>query len=292
MRNLVFIIGTGRCGSSFVHEVLAKHEEMGFISNIEDNIRFINRHGRWNNYLYRTFLGNFTRKGGVRFAPSEAYKLISREVSMIYANSHRDLLGSDVTPWIEKRFQNFFKVRNDVQNKQVFSHKYTGWPRIEFFQEIFPDAKFINIVRDGRAVANSWLQMDWWGGYRGSENWLWGRLPEELEEVWKAAGQDYAHLAGISWKILMEAFHRAETKISSEKYLKLRYEDILENPEDEFKKMIEFCDLEWSSQFDKQFSKQKISKSRSRSFEKDLTATQLDLIEHTLSDLLEQYGYK
>ena len=47
--NLVFIIGTGRCGSSFVHEVLAKHEDFGFVSNIEDNFPRINTYGKWNN---------------------------------------------------------------------------------------------------------------------------------------------------------------------------------------------------------------------------------------------------
>ncbi|RMD65104.1 hypothetical protein D6833_03435, partial [Candidatus Parcubacteria bacterium] len=83
--DLVFVIGTGRCGSTLVHEVLARHEEFGFVSNIEDNFPAVNRLGRWNNRLYRSLLGLQTRKGGLRFAPSEAYRIITREVSPINA---------------------------------------------------------------------------------------------------------------------------------------------------------------------------------------------------------------
>jgi hypothetical protein len=291
MQNMVFIIGTGRCGSTFVHEILAKHESMGFISNIEDNLSLINKNGRWNNALYRSFLGNHTLKGALRFAPSEGYKIISQEVSPIYANSNRDLIASDVSPWLKSRFQNFFESRDSIQNKPVFSHKYTGWPRMSFFKEIFPDAKFIHIVRDGRAVANSWLQMPWWGGYRGPENWLWGELPEEYRMEWNSRGNTYPHLAAISWKVLMEAFENAEHAFDSSSYLKIRYEDILEHPREKFEEMLAFSGLEWTDKFEKSFSKQVIKKGRSRAFEEDLNGKQLDDIEYSLSEILSRYNY-
>lgn len=291
MDNLLFIIGTGRCGSSFVHEILAKHASMGFVSNIEDNFSFFNKNGRWNNLLYRSVLGSRTKKGGLRFAPSEAYSLISKEVSPIYANSNRDLVGIDVSPWLKERFVTFFEARDHIQKKPIFSHKYTGWSRISFFQEIFPNAKFIHIVRDGRAVANSWLQMPWWGGYRGPENWLWGALSEEYAEEWHSRGRTYPHLAALSWKILMESFEVAEEGLNKGNYLKIRYEDILENPREQFEQMLHFSGLQWDRQFEKTFSKQVIKKGRSRAFEQDLTTAQLDDMEYSLSELLERYSY-
>jgi len=47
----------------------------------------------------------------------------------------------------------FGYVRIDSQKKPVFIHKYTGWSRIAFFKEIFPEARFVHVIRDGRAVA-------------------------------------------------------------------------------------------------------------------------------------------
>lgn len=291
MNNLVFIIGTGRCGSTFVHEILAKHREIGFISNIEDNFRFINQNGRWNNALYRSDLGKYTKKGGLRFAPSEAYKLISREVSPIYANSNRDLTSEDVTPWLSSRFRTLFESRDALQNKAIFSHKYTGWSRIRFLKEIFPEAKFIHIVRDGRAVANSWLQMPWWGGYRGPENWLWGELPPEYSEEWNSHGRTYPHLAAMSWKILMNSYHQSELDLTQDNYLKIRYEDILARPQEKFENILSFCNLEWTLDFSNAFKRQEIKTSRSRAFERDLTRNQVKVIEACIGDLLSEYNY-
>jgi hypothetical protein len=291
MDNMVFIVGTGRCGSTFVHEVLARHEAMGFVSNIEDNLPLINTLGRWNNALYRSPLGSFTRKGSLRFAPSEAYRLISKEVSPIYADPCRDLVASDVTPWLERRFRDFFERRAIAQAKPVFSQKYTGWPRIGFFARIFPEARFINVVRDGRAVANSWLQMPWWGGYRGPENWLWGPLTAEQQEEWRASGYSFPRLAALSWKILMTAFHHAESELGEDRYLKIRYEDILEDPEQQFERMLRFCSLTSTAGFRSALSRQQIRRDRARAFERDLTRAQLSEVEESLGHLLEQYRY-
>lgn len=289
---LVFIVGTGRCGSTLMHEVLAKHNNLGFVSNIEDNFTSFNRLGRWNNYLYRTGLGRFTNKGRARFAPSEAYKLISKEVSPIYENSNRDLIASDVTPWLEKRFKYFFETRDHAQKKPVFTHKYTGWSRIGFFSQIFPDAKFIHIVRDGRAVANSWLQMPWWDGYRGPENWLWGELDEKFKSEWINNGKSFPRLAAISWKILMESYHKAESQLNKQQYLKLRYEDIVEDPEPNFEKMLSFCDAKWDSQFNKHFKCQEFRSGRKRAFENDLLPEHVREIEDSLADFLSYYNYE
>lgn len=289
--NLLFIIGTGRCGSTFVHEILARHADLGFVSNIEDNLG-VNTLGRWNNALYRSPLGGFTRKGALRFAPSEAYRLVSREVSPVYANSCRDLVAEDVTPWLDRRFRDFFTRRAAAQGKAVFSHKYTGWPRIGFFARIFPEAKFIHVVRDGRAVANSWLQMPWWGGYRGPENWLWGRLDDRDEVEWRASGYAFPVLAALSWKILMEAFERAEQNLPLERYLRLRYEDILDEPEQHFRSMIEFSGMAWNEDFHRRLSNQRIRKDRSRAFESDLTPRQREAMDRVLRPLLDRYGYE
>lgn len=50
---LAFVIGTGRCGSTLVHEVLARHPGVGFVSNLEDKLPALDLRGRWNNALLR-----------------------------------------------------------------------------------------------------------------------------------------------------------------------------------------------------------------------------------------------
>ena len=100
---------------------------------------------------------------------------------------------ADATPWLTKRLQTFFEDRMTRAPEPVYLHKLTGWPRAGFLHAGFPDARFVNVVRDGRAVASSWLQMDWWLGYRGPEHWHFGPLSDEHR---RGVGAQRAELRG------------------------------------------------------------------------------------------------
>ena len=288
---LHFIAGTGRCGSSLVHEILARHEHAAFVSNVDDNLRWIRSKGRFNGAVYSATPASWTRKGRFRFAPSEAYGLISREVSPLYANSTRDLVATDVTPWVRCRFKEFFASRCAMQRKPFFLHKYTGWSRIGFFAEIFPDARFLNVVRDGRAVANSWLQMPWWGGYRGPEHWQWGPLSEEHNEEWEASGRSYVTLAAICWKMLMQSYEQAAAQLPPARYMEVKYEHFLFEPRETLRKTAEFLELPSSERLDEALSAQALSPARARAFERDLTSAQRAQLERSLQTALHRYGY-
>src|SRR5829696_721624 len=205
---LGFVIGTGRCGSTLVHEVLARHSEVGFVSNLDDKLSTLDLDGRWNNVLLRRAaprdprLGPFrdrprlVERGRLRVAPSEGWQVLERQVSPILSRPHRDLLASDATRWLEARLRRFFERRMAAQGRPVFLHHVTGWPRAGLLHAVFPDARFIHVVRDGRAVANSLLQTSWWTGHQGPSNWDFGPLPEPYAKEWEASGQSYVLLAG------------------------------------------------------------------------------------------------
>ena len=208
----VFVLGTGRCGSTLVEEVLCRHASVGFVSNLEDRFNLPVTAGRWNGSLYRRLPAAVTQKSRVRYAPSEAYRALSRNVSPLLASPLRDLVAGDVTPWLGTRFQEFFTERARAQHTDTFLHKFTGWPRAGFIRGVFPSARFIHVVRDGRAVANSWLQMPWWLGFEGPDHWQWGPLPEALAAEWDASGRSFVVLAGLLWKMLIEAFDSARAR--------------------------------------------------------------------------------
>ena len=288
----VFVVGTGRCGSSFVHEILCLHEQVGFISNLDDRFASLNFCGRWNNRILRALNGRLTQKGAlVRFAPSEAYGLISRRVSHIYRNSFRDLERSDVTPWLRGRMERMFRERMEVQRRPVFIHKYTGWGRIAFFDEIFPDAKFIHVVRDGRAVVNSWLQMDWWDGYRGPRNWNWGQLTETEACVWQNDRCSFASLAALGWCKLVESLDSGRDMVPSDRFLEISYERFVESPRLVLKEIFQFIGLEWSEDFERCFEKQRFLTGRKRGFVEDLGVDEVGRIERIMRSKLLERGY-
>jgi hypothetical protein len=288
---LHFIVGTGRCGSSLLHEILCRHEQVGFVSNVDDRFPRLVFNGRFNNALYSATRGGWTRKGRLRFAPSEAYRLISKEASPIYADSCRDLTGEDVTPWLRQRFEQFFLTRSQAQGRPFFLHKYTGWSRIGFFAEIFPAARFIHVVRDGRAVANSLLQMRWWQGYRGPEEWHWGALSEGYRREWEAAGCSFVVLAGIAWKILMESFESAARDLEPGRYMVARYEDFLERPRESLDSIAAFLELPRSTRLASALGDMRLDAARRRGFESELTGEQRTQLDRCLASALARYGY-
>src|SRR4051794_24900990 len=91
-----WVLGSGRCGSTLVHEVLARHPAVGFLSNLEDRAALPAWASRWNNAAFRRVPPSFTTKGRLRYAPSEGYRLLERQVSPLLAAPYRDLTTGDV----------------------------------------------------------------------------------------------------------------------------------------------------------------------------------------------------
>jgi hypothetical protein len=287
----VFVLGTGRCGSTLVEEVLCRHPSVGFVSNLEDRFKLPLTAGRWNGSLYRRLPAAVTQKSRVRYAPSEAYRVLSREVSPLLASPMRDLVADDVTPWLEARFRQFFIERASVQHTATFLHKFTGWPRAGFIRGVFPSGRFIHVVRDGRAVANSWLQMPWWLGFEGPDHWQWGPLPDELAAEWDASGRSFVVLAGLLWKMLIDAFDNARKTIPPADWLEIRYEDVAANPRTAFAKMLEFCGLPWDAEFERGFERHTFTASRSDAFRRDLAPDDVDRLSRILASELAARRY-
>src|SRR5262249_24842641 len=63
---------------------------------------------------------------------------------------------------------------------------------IPVLAEVFPQARFVNIVRDGRAVAYSLSRVNWW-----SEADIW--WSDVTPEQWQAAGGDQWELPARVW---------------------------------------------------------------------------------------------
>jgi hypothetical protein len=156
---------------------------------------------------------------------------------------------------------------------------------------VFPDARFIHVVRDGRAVANSLLQTSWWTGHQGASNWDFGPLPEPYAKEWEASGQSYVLLAGLSWKLLLDAFEAARAAIPCSQWLEVRYEDVLADPRGQIAAMLEFLGLPWTSNFEAGFSHYIFGTGRREAFRRDLDAGNLALLEQSLAGHLKAYGY-
>jgi Sulfotransferase family len=289
--DLVFLVGTGRCGSSLLHELLAQHEDVGFLSNVEDRLLAPPIAGRWNGQIYRSLPPSFTAKGRLRFAPSEGYRILERRVSPLLCRPFPDLTEADATPWLSRRLRAFFGGRAAMQGRPTFLHKFTGWPRARLLHAVFPEARFVHVIRDGRAVAASLVRMPWWQGHRGPDAWDWGPLGDDDRRAWEGSGRSFPVLAGLEWKILMETFDEAGAAIPPERWLDVRFEDLLHDPTTKTKEVLGFIGLPWTSAFERRFDRYRFDAGAGVRYREELAAEDLASLDVALAAPLSAWGY-
>lgn len=289
----VFVTSYGRSGSTILSDMLSRHPDVGFVSNLDDRFRRLpSWWQRVNPTVYHHLPQRFTTKGRVlRFAPSEGWRLLEREVSSILAGARRPLTAEDASPWLTERLRDFFTSRAAIQQRSFFVHKLTGWPHVGLLRVAFPDARFVHVVRDGRAVADSDLRTTWWPGFAGPQALLGEALSPEDEAVWVASGRSYAVLAALAWRLAMRETRAARATVPPESWMDVRFEDLLARREVVFERMAGFLDLPPCPSFDAWVQRTVLHADRQDGYRRHLPAATVGHVESAVADELARWGY-
>jgi len=284
----IFIVGTGRCGSTAFHRLLGMHPQLMWLSGFAEE--FPNRPS-WNRWAV-TAMGNplLRRIFRTRIKPGENYGFWYTH-AYGFAEPGRDLLGSDVTPRVKKQVHAAIEPMLTPKRSRMLV-KLTGWSRIGFLDEIFEDAKFIHIVRDGRAVASSLLHINaWqWRGWYGPYSWRYGPLSAEDHAAWEASNRSFAVLAGLQWRIHTRAIEAARQALDPKRFLEVRYEALCEQPLETCLRVLEFAELQRDAGFERHVKRTPMKDMTAR-WRVDLSAEQQARLTDVLREDLQRYGY-
>jgi omega-hydroxy-beta-dihydromenaquinone-9 sulfotransferase len=282
----IIIVGTGRCGSTLFHRLLAKHPQLMWMSPV--CIKYPHK-PQWNrmavmamdNPLLRWMFGGWIRPGeNYRFWDKYAYG---------FSEPCRDLVRSDVSARVRKQVRAAFEpMLTRKRNRMLI--KITGWPRIGFLDEIFPDAKFIHMLRDGRAVASSLLHVNFWRGWYGPQGWRAGLLSSEDQALWDSYDRSFTALAGIEWRIQMRAMDAARRDLDPSRFFEVKYETFCEQPVESFRQVLEFAEVPWSPDFESEVRSASIRSTSNRWLD-DLAPGQQAILDDLLREDLRRYGY-
>jgi len=225
---------------------------------------------------------------GARLRPGENYRFWDR-FAYGFSEPCRDLVRSDVSTRVKKQVRAAFEPMLTSKRHRLLI-KITGWPRVGFLNEIFEDAKFIHVLRDGRAVASSLLHVNFWRGWYGPQGWRAGLLSPEDQATWESFGRSFTALAGIEWRIQMRAMEAARQAVEPERFLEVRYETVCEHPVESFRQVAEFAELPWSAEFEREIRSGDVRPPSGR-WRDDLTPAQRAMLDDLLRDDLRRYGY-
>jgi hypothetical protein len=250
----IFVIGTGRSGSTIIFESLAVHHELAWMSNYNKlfprldivsilprlyNIQSFKKLPRGEKKQYTQGLSLINRLLPTPFECYPKWKLWCGEKFLFTF-----LKGVRATEEeIERTHKGISRILT-WQRKHRFAAKVTGPTRIEFLNSIFPDAFFVHVKRDPRAVLFSWLEVDFWQKAGALNKPFWsGGLPEDWKHQWQSNGSTPLSLAAIQYRTIMQICEQEKKLISDGRYLEINYKDFVAEPLMSINKILNFCHL-------------------------------------------------
>ena len=280
----ILIIGTHRSGTTFLSHVLSQHPDVAYA----EEPRHI---WAW----------------GHNFNPDDV------------------LEASDASPRITKHVKKAFrKFLAQSGKKHLLEKTPSNCLRLPFIEAIYPEAKYIHIYRDGRAIVRSTGEINtgrpdliwivrrlfgtaiWeWPAFipramrtlgrhlMGKKMTYWGPCPRGWKS-WVEAGDPQEVILAKQWRYTIEPvldFREANKDKLNGRWMELRYEDFMADPEGKCREMFEFAGLAESDEV-LSYVRERVDPTRQQKWKKELKEGELDQIKPVLEPTLERLGYE
>ena len=227
----IFILGTGRSGTTILGIVLSMHKDVAFLNEPKALWHAV--------YPYEDVIGNYTRKKAF-------YRLDEKHVDENVKKYANRLYGFYLISTLSKRVV-------DKYPEMIF--------RVPFLKKIFPDAKFLFLVRNGWDTCKSidtWSKRlgkeeqgeihDWWGANDRKWNLLVEQIVSENEDLKKFIDEikefkNHTDRAAVEWIVTMKEGLKVLEKYPQNTML-VKYEELVNNPEKVLNNILEFTELD------------------------------------------------
>lgn len=180
--------------------------------------------------------------------------------------------------------------------------------RVDYLRALYPDASFVSIVRDGRAVTSSLIT-----GWRTEGKFGQGTaLPVPLAidgysgDVWKflvppgwrayAQGRTLAEVCAFQWSAANQAVLDARPAVGTERWIDVRYEELVAEPVATMTSVLDRLSLpgdgvlEWAATLDQRVSRTAVTAPRPDKWRTE-NGAEVESVLGQLAPVMEQLGY-
>lgn len=237
----IFIVGTGRSGTTILGTTMSAHREIGFLNEPK---------AMWHHlYKYEDLNGNYTnKKARYRLSAEDASQSLIEKANIMYSNY---LLFS------------FGKRVLDKYPELIF--------RYEFVRTLFPKSRFLFLYRNGYDTCHSIHQWsvrlgvesngethDWWGKDDCKWNYICDQIVANDTELSPYVNdirqyKEHQYRAAVEWIVTMK-----EGIVLMEKHpdcvMGVKYEEYIGSSAIR-QSVLDFCDLKHDKNFDRYCNK-------------------------------------
>lgn len=237
-----FIVGAERSGTTLLRLMLDHHTQLSWCNEFEYAIDLISDRGHWPQLKkYHRWL----------------------ETHRIFQDSQFEI---DLTLDYLQLINSFLIQKQTRDNKRLVGA--TVHRHFDRLLKIWPNAKFIHIVRDGRDVARSCIGMGWAGNvWTGVERWI------KAESLWKNISES----------------------ISAEQKIEVTYESLISQCEDTLKSICSFIEIPFELgmlAYEHTTSYDLPDPKLIQQWKHKLSEKEIQIIESRISDMLLERNYE
>lgn len=219
----VFVVGCPRSGTTLLRRILDAHRQLAipkvethWIPKLAKQAKFVADDGRVRSGL-REALEQDHRFARLGLADGFLEQLLAAQPGLAYP----DLVSA------------IFDAYAASRGKVLAGDKTPGYARcITELHALFPDARFIHLIRDGRDVALSLL--------------AWDRLEKTVGRL-ETFQEDPVSTVALFWEWMTRLAREAGADLPAGQYTEVHYESLVTDTEGESRRLCEFLGLAWDS---------------------------------------------
>lgn len=222
----VFILGNPRSGTTLFRLLLTSHPKIGIPPESEFIVALFKRYGAVQAFDADTLKKLRSDLAGGIINLAEQWKV---DLDSLFANSE-SFLGLDYAGVCAHIYCKFQIVRG-FSEPVIWGDKNNAYGNyIDVLNYLFPSARFIHLVRDGRAVLNSYKKLNVDKAQK--------HAPILTKEVKIVAHQ---------WADMTDRIDRHLKKFAPDRHVTVRYEDLVRDFDQVTKNLCDFLQIEYNA---------------------------------------------
>jgi sulfotransferase family protein len=238
----ILIIGAPGSGTTLLYQTLCSHRDLAYITHnmLRAGLR---KHGRLVGDRRKALfiLQNLIHRDPASTLPHEADAFWMTYFGDYYSYRTENDISEEMASYFRKKV---LQVQNLWSRSRFVNKNLQNCFRVRLLNSIFPDAKFIHIIRDGRAVVFSLLNKKDLGATSpillvGFKDILGKKYQSERSELYNY---------GLAWAEYISKAREASA-FGQSRYYEVRYENLVTEPHKELRNIVDFCELDWYSEF-------------------------------------------